>query len=297
MDPTAVTCLFVIILEAIAGFFMNGFIVLVIFCNWLKEGITASVNKILVALSISNMCFAAMSLASLLIAFISLIVSLYSITSCSWLTACLCFFHFIKIVHFTGGFLARVKVQIDALVPRLILVAEVVSLCSGFIAALICVAQNQRIFTNTSVVFTANRRNVIDILLSLFQRVFVVILIFNLVPFFIMTITTFCTIGFLKMHIYRIQRSIGSSSNLKTHQSAASTMTKFLLFYLVFYLGALTYPFMYVELPYYSFYIYLVLSPAFTTLQSVLLIHANPRFKEALRFCLNLRNFDFQKNL
>uniref|UniRef100_A0A8C5QL49 Taste receptor type 2 n=1 Tax=Leptobrachium leishanense TaxID=445787 RepID=A0A8C5QL49_9ANUR len=295
MDHTAVTCLVVIILEAITGFLMNGFIVLVIFCNWLKGEITASVNKILVALSISNMCFAAVSLTCILISVfwppihhygnvVLFWMIMFWLTSCSWLTACLSSFYFIKIVNFSSGFLSWVKVRIDSAAHWLILVSEVVSLCCmfiGFIAVAFYVVQTQGIFTNSSIILSTNRTKAIYAILSLFQRVFVILLLFNLVPFLIMTITTFCTVGFLRMHIYRIQRSIGSSSNLESHHGVVTTMTKLLLFYLFFYVAVFAYPYIYAELPYYSYYIYQILSPAFPLIQFALLIRANPRLKEA----------------
>uniref|UniRef100_A0A8C5PPY6 Taste receptor type 2 n=1 Tax=Leptobrachium leishanense TaxID=445787 RepID=A0A8C5PPY6_9ANUR len=306
----SVTCLVIIVLEVIVSLFMNGFIVLVIFCNWLKGEITASVNKILVALSISNMCFAAMSLISVLVTvfwrqiqqtdytnFAFLWVTMLCLTSCSWLTACLCFFFFIKIVNFSSGWLAGLKTRIDSSVHWLILVAEVVVFCSVFIQVLIHVVslELERIKSVNSS-FDASQKASLSYLNSHVD------FMANCVSLLIIFGTTLSTICFLKLHSHRMKRKLGTSSTapLKTHRRPVIMMISFLLFYAVYYVELFSLSFVHFSRFSIEFWLLLISMFSFTPCQSIILIWFSPKLREAFKtflYSFIYRNTKYEDSL
>ncbi|XP_068103361.1 uncharacterized protein [Hyperolius riggenbachi] len=61
----------------------------------------------------------------------------YGINATVWLTCILCVFHFIKIVQFSSRFLSWLKMKIDALVPWLIMVVELMTLGFSFLVEIV----------------------------------------------------------------------------------------------------------------------------------------------------------------
>ncbi|XP_063309053.1 taste receptor type 2 member 41-like [Pelobates fuscus] len=206
---------------------------------------------------------------------------MFTYTSTYWLTACLCFLYFIKIINFRVGFMARIKLQIDVKVPWLIVVVEVVSFCTSFLFLLAFPdGEDQGVSKNTSNILSANPTSGRNMDISMY---FYIVLFNTCPPFLIMIITTFCTIGFLRLHVRTMKKTDGKfgNTNQESHQTAANTMIRFLVFYLMFYVNTLVFTFGNITLNSFWYHIELVLAFSFTPVQSFLLILANIRLKEA----------------
>ncbi|XP_063285678.1 taste receptor type 2 member 39-like [Pelobates fuscus] len=285
MDNNYEIIISVLVLETSVGIFLNGFIWFVNFMDFMKNTNISSNNKILLALSVANMVNVICSISGIFLHgsnsvyyyFIFSYVLMFSFASSSWLTACLCFLYFIKIINFRVGFLAQIKLQIDVKVPWLIVVVEVVSFCTSFLFLLAFNDdEDQELFNNTSNILSANPTSGRIISVS---KYLIIIFVNNCTPFLIITITTFCTIGFLRLHVRSMKKSDGNT-NLESHQTAAKTMRRFLLFYLIFYLEIFIYTFGNTTHNALWYHIHIVLVFIFTPVQSGLLILTNVRLKE-----------------
>ncbi|XP_053328042.1 taste receptor type 2 member 39-like [Spea bombifrons] len=294
VSPSSVACLTVLGFEAIVGIITNVFILSVILYGLYKRQNMSTSDTILVALCFSNASYAATTLATRLCDTFWLKIdavqkkknvlfgiALYSITCSSWLTACLCLFYFFKILNFRWAFLSWVKMKIDAVVPWLILVSEVVSVCSSAS----CMLPNE--FRKASSndlprnISTDETSEIGNIGLTSLNFIFITICI----PILTAVLTTFFTFRYLKLHSYRMRMNMGSrgGANLKAHQTAANTMIRLLVLYSMLYLSTFFYCFE--TFPQFSagHWIILMILFSFTPVQSVLLILGNPKVKDALK--------------
>ncbi|OCT61884.1 hypothetical protein XELAEV_18047914mg [Xenopus laevis] len=143
----------------------------------------------------------------------------YALFCNSWLSACLCFFSFVKVSNFKPGFLARLKSKINTLVPRLILGAQVFSILNSLFYMLT--------FFETSST-TGDR-------IDTFYNIFF-LLLSCYIPFLIIVVTTSLIITSLYKHTRHMQQNMGEfgGPSLKSHQRAARTMASFLIIYVFF---------------------------------------------------------------
>ncbi|KAM8962440.1 taste receptor type 2 member 116-like [Pelodytes ibericus] len=271
------------------GIFLNVFILFVISHGFVKGEKVGSNSRLLFAVSISNVSYSIMftcmyfgqSDSSAYSQYILSSMLLYSITSCAWLTACLCFFYFIKVVQFSCSILAWVNRKIDSIIPWLIMVAEVGSLVSSFIYMVVSNdTADQLSSKNTSVILSLNMTPGTNTSKSDFDQI---IFASCGVPFLIIFVTTAWTGGFLWQHIHRMKKNMGTSGGtpLKPQRKAANTMMRFLVFYTVFYFSIGTNVFQLIPPNPINNFIHLVLGCSFTPVQSVLLIFASSRLKKA----------------
>ncbi|XP_008640046.1 taste receptor type 2 member 10-like [Corvus hawaiiensis] len=128
------TTLAIISLEAFAGMWINAFLVCVLCIAWVKKKTLNSNEKILLLLGCSRFFYLGISWVYSFLLIIHpyrfcvplLLESLAGIQSffdCSniWVSACLCGFYCIKIVNFRNRFFNYMKVNIDKIVPWLML--------------------------------------------------------------------------------------------------------------------------------------------------------------------------------
>ncbi|NWT90494.1 TA2R9 protein, partial [Lanius ludovicianus] len=128
------TAVAIITLQVSAGLWINAFLVCVLCIAWLKKKTLNSNEKILLLLGCCRFCYLCISWVYSFLLIIHpyrfcvplLLESLAGIQSffdCSniWVSACLCVFYCIKIVNFRNRFFNYMKVNIDRIVPRLLL--------------------------------------------------------------------------------------------------------------------------------------------------------------------------------
>ncbi|NXI81803.1 T2R40 protein, partial [Rhipidura dahli] len=138
------TAVAIISLEAFAGMWINAFLVCVICTAWVKKKTLNSNEKILLLLGCSRFCYLGISwVYSFLSAIypyylyvhhiLQLLQGAYSFLNSSnfWVSACLCGFYCIKIANFRNSCFIYLKVNIDRIVPWLLLGSEIFSLVIG----------------------------------------------------------------------------------------------------------------------------------------------------------------------
>ncbi|NWS36696.1 TA2R7 protein, partial [Polioptila caerulea] len=137
----------IISLEALAGMWINAFIVCVLCIGWVQKKTLNSNEKILLLLGCSRISSLFFSWAY---SFLSKVYPKYFyvrpvlqlaeffqafFNHCNlWVSACLCVFYCIKIANFRNRFFIYLKVKIDRIVPWLLLGSGVLALTIGIVA-------------------------------------------------------------------------------------------------------------------------------------------------------------------
>ncbi|KAE8578520.1 hypothetical protein XENTR_v10023618 [Xenopus tropicalis] len=280
---------FLLILEVIIGTLTNAFIVVVLLLGYFKKQTMNESDKILIALSITNICSSLVSSAAIMILFMwpwiyshsNATFCIFSLTifgtiSMVWLTACLCVFYFVKILNFSSGILLWAKMKISNFVPWLIFFSELVSLCWTFFTMLPLVTKEQS-SGNISSLHSVNATS--DTNTIIFELICTAVSL----PLMIIIITTFSTTGSLYLHRRRMEKNLGASSSLKAHQSVVWMMIRLLLLYtLVFVVQILHFSGTVAPLSFEYCLNYFILF-SIPVAQSVLLIQGNPKLKDKLK--------------
>ncbi|XP_032537706.1 taste receptor type 2 member 117-like [Chiroxiphia lanceolata] len=148
MSPSyAATAMATVTLEALAGMWINAFIVFVIYMAWVKKKTLNSNEKILLVLGCSRFWYLCISWVNYLLSVIypkdfhvhrvlQLILSIYTFLNYFnlWVSACLCVFYCIKIANFRNNFFIYLKVKIDRIVPCLLLGSVLLALAISVLA-------------------------------------------------------------------------------------------------------------------------------------------------------------------
>ncbi|NXH24839.1 TA2R9 protein, partial [Myiagra hebetior] len=140
------TVVAIITLEAFAGMWINAFIICVLCIAWVKKKTLNSSEKILLLLGCSRFCYLCLSWVYYFLSkiypyylyahhILQLLQGAYSFFNCSnlWVSGCLCVFYCIKIANFRNRFFIFLKVNIDRIVPWLLLASEIFSLVIGIL--------------------------------------------------------------------------------------------------------------------------------------------------------------------
>uniref|UniRef100_F7D474 Taste receptor type 2 n=1 Tax=Xenopus tropicalis TaxID=8364 RepID=F7D474_XENTR len=276
---------------SLVGIVINMFIISVNFHSWIKGQSMNPSDLLIVSLAFSNMVFSVTdgvyTICILVIPFgdvedqlyLLYIVMVYVLFCNSWLSACLCFYYFVKISNVKPGYLARLKSKINTLVPRLILVAQGFSILNSLFYMPVFFKENVENPTNQTQNITTYRTD--D-----FYNVFF-LLINCYIPFLVILVTTSLIIASLYKHTRRMQQNMGEvgGPSLKIHQRAARTMTSLLILYLLFYVVVLGSSLL-IKNELLSWVYYLV-GCTFSPIQSIILIMGNTRLKKTFVNMLN----------
>ncbi|NXJ27033.1 TA2R9 protein, partial [Dicrurus megarhynchus] len=140
------TTVAIISLEAFAGMWVNAFLVCVLCIAWVKKKALNSNEKILLLLGCCRFWSLCLSWIHSFLSkiypyylyvhqILQLLQGAYSFFNCSnlWVSACLCVFYCIKIANFRNRFFIYLKVNIDRIVPWLLLGSEIFSLVLGIL--------------------------------------------------------------------------------------------------------------------------------------------------------------------
>ncbi|MEE6510029.1 hypothetical protein FKM82_029047, partial [Ascaphus truei] len=272
-----------------AGILSNAFIVCVNSLDWINGKRLNSCDLTMFALGLSNAghsCFSGLFISSnflypqiYMVNYVSDVVYfllIFSGLSSSWLTACLCLFYCVKIIHFKSGPLAWLKMKIDTVLPWLILVAEVISFTCSFPGVW---AFNKLFPKNDTTALTGNissnaaqfKQDTMDVVSVLISSI--------ILPFLIVLGTTIGIIWSLCRHTCQMEQNMAvGSSSLKVHRRAANTMVCLLLVYLSFHLAEVLIGLRILTVVEYWGIVILVL--AFSPVHSVLLILGNSKLKQ-----------------
>ncbi|KAG8433396.1 hypothetical protein GDO86_017612, partial [Hymenochirus boettgeri] len=227
------------IVNPLQGLFLNVFIMSVNFQYWMRGDILNPIDQIIVALSFSGIFYSLAKCAKNTIALCPILtlsvrydyyILEFSITygffSSCWLSACLCWFFFMKMNNFKAGGLLWMKMKIDALVLRLILALELFSILNSLLYSF-----TSEIKTIVNVTASAKANQTSDYKLG---NVFNTgLLIFNcIIPILISTVTTGHIIVSLYKHTQRMKKNMGDGGgpSLEVHKKAACTLTSIIIF-------------------------------------------------------------------
>lgn len=281
------TFLVLFMFEIFTGVLTNVFIVVVNFRDWLRGQSLNSSDQLVVSLALSNFCFSCIN--AIIIVYIiffsstflvdSVFYSLYtimsySIYSSSWISAWLCLFFCVKIISFKRGCMARLKATITTVVPRLIVLSQVLSIasCIPSIWAFTKVyASNSTNEANKTSKIAGYQINGVYNLFCLFLNC--------CLTFMLVMATTGRIIASLRTHARHMKQNMDDRGpSLKVHQSAARTMMSLLISYLIFYVVELGLGFLSMMDP--LFWVCFLLIFSFPTLQSAIFIAGNAKLKQ-----------------
>ncbi|XP_018429674.1 PREDICTED: taste receptor type 2 member 39-like [Nanorana parkeri] len=198
-----------------------------------------------------------------------------SITSCSWLTADLCFFYSIKILQFQSSFLAWMKMKIDRMIPLLIFVAITSSLLESFIALYIF---TQGLYKNSTITATDVTSEPYKLRLKFMN----VVLAVTSLPLLIAISTTAASAVSLKLHNDRMKRNMGHT-NVRDYQSAVQNMACLIVLYALIYLVMVVFGLGIFADQSWGYWMCWMIIFSFSMVQSILLINGNPKLREAWR--------------
>ncbi|XP_018411249.1 PREDICTED: taste receptor type 2 member 39-like [Nanorana parkeri] len=290
LSPTTVISLGVLTLEAITGLCSNFFIIISLIISAYNEKYFAPYSRILIALCVSNVGYTLLMSANIVIGFVHPLLSsapfamyivnymtLFSIISSTWLTCCLCFFYFIKIVQFQPGFLAWVKMKIETILPWMILTVELISLSESFLALLVYDQESANNSTMSMDEMTSEPHKLI------LNFTILALILFSL-PLSVSILSMAVSAWFLKQHSGHIERNVKvSKAGAKDYQSAVRTMSCLILFYALMYLVTLLLGLPVFDSQSWGYWMCVMGLFSFALVQSSLLISGNPKLKAAWR--------------
>ncbi|XP_056392752.1 taste receptor type 2 member 123-like [Hyla sarda] len=241
LPPDSTAVLTISALEAAAGMVSSSFIGFHILKNISKGQTISTIDKILLALSISNMVSPITLLSSIvnhvvwnemnISSMLRYMMVLYCMSSCSWLTVCLSFFYYSKVMQFRSRYLSRLKNNIDSLTPWTILVVEVISLGGSFMNVMKDFIPGLSPW-NSDVTTNITKDS------STTSSLYEVMYLSNFVLYPCMIVLTVWIMASVIMHIHRMRRNISTARtiNLEVHQRVVRTLQHLVAFYVVFYL-------------------------------------------------------------
>ncbi|XP_056392739.1 taste receptor type 2 member 116-like [Hyla sarda] len=288
-SPNTMAFLAVLLVEAITG--LSSSIFTIICCLSVpgyKHYKISTFSRILMAVSASNMSYLFTMSTNFLIeflwphlykipfvAYMINYLTLYSITSTSWLTCSLCSFYFLKIIPSQPGILTKLKNMTNTINGGILLVAKIVSLGGGFLSIII---SNKNLKVNLTESgaekpedWIMRRITFNDIIMAL-----------NSLPFFIIIVTTVVSASLLKYYNYQMKKNIRNiNGNVKDYRTAVLTMTGLLMLYLLIFVTLIIFTLNPMDTTWGSM-ICLMLLFSFPTVQTALLTYGNPKLKEGL---------------
>ncbi|XP_069841124.1 taste receptor type 2 member 39-like [Dendropsophus ebraccatus] len=287
-SPNSKAFLAVLLLETITGLSSSIFIIICLYDPATKCQRFSTLNRILMALSASNMSFLfTMSTHFLLLAvwpkFYNMLyvfypicyLTLYSITSTCWLTSALSIFYFLKIIPSQSGILTKLKNMLDTMTGGLLLVPEVVSFSGSFLSLLI---SNPNSFQTN-----ATKTETEDLMVRKVSFNGIVMAL-NFLPFIIAIVTTVISASLLKHYDGQMKKKIGHlNAKVKDYRTAVHTMSALLMFYTSMFLILIFFLLKATDTTTWGYWICVMLLFSHPTVQSAILIHGNPNLKEELR--------------
>lgn len=300
--------LIILTLEVCTGVLLNVFIVFVASCDFIKTKKLSSSYKILLCLAITNVCLNMVMSFGLLDYFCSFGIFsmdsttyiyfyffLFTISLCTWLTASLAFFYFIKISNFESGFFFWVKKHIVSVIPWMLLGDLLVSLVNSFLSSLFFIYSGT-LSGNT----TDDSPSMVSRLSESGMTFIITEILDTILPFLLLFTTTSFTVVTLMKHRHRMKNvQTSDSKHQRSYEKVVCRMAESLFFYGIFYATMFIFNFMVIKQMESGFWFLLPALNIFTPVQALLLVLANPRLRAAWRgifLCSHLRDILTPRN-
>ncbi|XP_075687747.1 taste receptor type 2 member 40-like [Rhinoderma darwinii] len=206
-------------------------------------------------------------------------MTVFSISSSSWLTATLCFFYFLKIIPSRPGVLMNIRSKMKALAWRLILMVEAVSIGGSFLSIIISLQNANEKNSTTNVVKPMDGHMRHTLKLSY------IVLMLSSLPMVVIIMTMVASAWFLKQHNCQMKRNNGSlvNANVRDYQSVIQNMMGLLIFYLLVFLAIILLTLEIFDAGSGGYWLCAMSLLSFPTGQSALLIYSNPKLMQILK--------------
>lgn len=296
-DPLTTACIFILLLEMIFGMSSTLFVIGVIVKESKQGKNIKTANKIRIALYMSNVCYSITVFAGAIsgflgptnnqitdftLAYVAYSMSMFTMSSSSWLTAILSLFYVMKIMDFKARIMVWVKKNIKAVIPWMILGVEVLALFSSFFGVLLFINPFSSSVNNS----TLSLNNSVSTSPAGFLSI---ALILSCAPFLIIVFSTSCIAKVLLKHHHSMAENMRTSNSNKTKsfRNALPKIMRSIITYTVYYLFVLLY---YVATLFslsVEFWVFLTIMALFTPLMSVLMIVKTPKLRKTAEEMLN----------
>nr|DBA18941.1 TPA: hypothetical protein GDO54_014832 [Pyxicephalus adspersus] len=285
-DPLTTTYIFLLFLETVLGISYNIFLLCIIIIESKGKKTMKTANKIRITLNTSNILYSISFFAGAVTgflgprnvqitdstsAYILNSLNIFTMTSCSGLTATLSSFYCLKIVDFKAKAIVWAKRNINVIIPWAIFGVEVVALITSFLSMLLLITPPKSRDNST---LSLKNSSLSSIFLSM-------AIILSCGPFFIIFFNSCCIARTLVNHHQRVVKKMGNSVSDKTKSfgnspwyimSASLSYTFYYIFMIFYYLATTNH--LRIE-----FWIFLLPMCSFAPLLSVHQVIANPKLK------------------
>ncbi|KAM3913986.1 taste receptor type 2 member 39-like [Leptodactylus fuscus] len=284
------------------GFIENVFILVIHFLDWLKTHELNPCDLIIACIVLSNIFLQATVLANVVFYFLFLViyaqVSVINVLSATMASlafsslccsTCLCYYYCVKIVSLSGACFHKLKSTLPLMVPWLLAFCVALSWAVGL------PAYWDIYRTTVDPVSNSSSNGTLDFTLSIQSRckcLFQIYTVVSAVAFTVIFITAGTLISSLCLHMRRMKQNSESSgcSKVRSHLSAARTVTLLLISYLVFY-GALSTIFNETtEIGTVLFSLCFIVVSGFPVINAVILITGNRKLSNALREIFGIKS-------
>lgn len=293
--PSTPTIIFMIIfcLMSLASMLQNGFIIIVLGREWMRNRALSAADKIVASLASSRFCLHGIStLANLLTSFgfcyqanILGVFWDFTNTLILWLTAWLAVFYCVKISSFSHPILFWLKWRISRLVPRLLLGSLIMGGLSGIISATGNIVALQMTLSQGSLENCTVGHTTLDF----FQYTYLShAALMWCTPFFLFIVSFILLMFSLYRHVGKMRDHWPEPGDLRTraHTMALKSLTFFFIFYILFFLSLLSFTTKTQTLQNQWFWPREVIIYVGISLNSIILMLSNPKLRKSLKMIL-----------
>ncbi|XP_051008346.1 taste receptor type 2 member 143-like [Acomys russatus] len=293
--PSALTLIFMVLfcLVSLASMLQNGFMIIVLAREWMRNGALPAADMIVVSLAFSRFCLHGIAiLANLLASFdfcyqanIVGILWDFNNTLIFWLTACLAIFYCVKISSFSHPVLFWLKWRISRSVPRLLLGSLIMGGLSAILSATGNVIATQMIISQGFYENCTFGHMILD-----FYRYYYLshAMLMWFTPFFLFLVSLIFLMFSLYRHVGKMRdhRPGPCDPRIQAHSMALKSLTFFFIFYILFFLSLIISSTKNKATESYWYWAREVMIYLGISLNSITLVLSNPKLRKALKMRL-----------
>nr|DBA15164.1 TPA: hypothetical protein GDO54_004412 [Pyxicephalus adspersus] len=303
MDVLAITDVAAHCILLVTGVSGNCFILIIHFLEWLKTGEHNPCNLIINSIGLSNIflqiandifeliyCLYPDAYHELWVNYLSIALTSSLTLSSLWFSTCLCFYYCIKIVNLNGSLFYKIKAKLHVVIPWLLVFSTVLSWSVGMPAYWDLYASY-----STSILNITGNLTLDETYYPYWSRcncIFYIYIIVASLAFAVIFLALGTIIGSLCRHMSKMNRNNKGHgySRIRTHLSAAKTVTALLVLYLIFYMtfSCLNNPVY--DVDDFTIVICLIVISTFPTVNAVILIMGNRKLVNALKQILGMKS-------
>ncbi|KAG9463686.1 hypothetical protein GDO78_021280 [Eleutherodactylus coqui] len=287
--PVTTLCLCVLLLELMMGIFSNAFIIRTILVSKSRTRDLKVIGNILLVLAICTLCHSCMLVFNTFtylfndwiyvfhyLFYTVRFLVVYTTSSTSWFSSCLCFFYFVKIVNIGSGVFMWIQMHINKVISWMIVVSALVSAVSS---SLYIVELKKHFARNTSATIINNDQQHVTN-----QRINPnLFFFFNCAPIFIMVVMSVSTAITLMKHRQNKSSNLGASTgiNMSIYSSVICTMVYFAVFYSLTVVITVLYSLSIFDTQHPAFWVMYAYINFYPVSQSGFIIYGTPHLKKA----------------